>query len=393
MSRHLATAGILLGLAGLLGLCVHLVLPLPDALQFFSRAAFGVGIVLFLLVRVSTALMGQDRTDSLSVSLLLLFVTLMVGLVMCEAVLRFSFRNVTTSGDFNSIFSARWRQGVYLNPLGFRDADIPAPKPANSYRIAVVGDSFTYGQGVSNEERFTDLLRDRLNDGTCKDVQFEVINLGRPGAETIDHLAILQEVALQLEPDFILLQWYKNDMEGADKSGRPRPMRLIPSDYLSTLLRENSVLYFLIQSRWATLQSSLGWEESYEDYMRQRFLDPDSPDSQAASGALADFFSTNRTHDLPVGMILFPDAGGPAGLTFLHDRVLAQCADEKILCVDLQEAYAEEEDPRTLWASALDHHPSALAHAMATDLLVEAFLDDWHAACVGGQPMIVPATR
>ena len=87
---------------------------------------------------------------------------------------------------------------------------------------------------------------------------------------------------LPLHPDFVLLQWYENDVEGLDKSRRPRPWRLLPSDTLTGLLRGRSALYFLMERQWGMLQRSLGWVGSYQDYMTVRFADPDSRDSSAA---------------------------------------------------------------------------------------------------------------
>lgn len=65
-------------------------------------------------------------------------------------------------------------------------------------------------------ERLEALLRDA-------DLNAEVLNFGRPGSETVDHVETLQDAVLPLQPDFVLLQWFVNDVEGHDKSGRPMP--------------------------------------------------------------------------------------------------------------------------------------------------------------------------
>ena len=60
----------------------------------------------------------------------------------------------------------RHEGGGYLvraNADGFRsDHDFREPKPAGRYRIALFGDSYTAGEGVSNGQRFCDLLEERL---------------------------------------------------------------------------------------------------------------------------------------------------------------------------------------------------------------------------------------
>jgi hypothetical protein len=168
-------------------------------------------------------------------------------------------------------------------------------------------------------------------------------------------------------------------------------MGLLPSAYLIKRLREHSVLFYLLQSRWTALQSSLGWMEPYQDYMRRRFEDPLSPASQAATRALESFLAVAGARDIPMGVILFPDPGGQRDLEFLHRRVLDQCHGAGITCVDLEAQFAAVEDKQTLWASRLDHHPGAVAHRMATDLLLEAFAATWREVCAGAEPGPSPA--
>ena len=391
MTRALSLGCAALAVIGLLLLGAQLLFLFPDGLQFGSRAATLMGVAGFVLVRLAAALLGSRRADKLLANLLLLAFTTLLGLTACELALRFAFRDVTTTVDFQSYFTTRWRQGVHLNALGFRDDDIPGTKPERVYRIVVIGDSFTYGQGVETAVRFTERLEAELNSAPCAGIHYDVINLGRPGAETVDHLTILRDIALSQDPDFILLQWYENDVEGDDKSGRPRPMRLLPSDYLTTWLRENSVLFYMLQSRWGALQGALGWLEPYQDYMRRRFEDPLSPASQAATRALEFFFAETADQDIPMGMILFPDPGGQRDLEFLHRRVLDQCREAGIACVDLQDAFAAVANRQSLWASRLDHHPGAEAHRLAADLLLETFAATWRGACVAAGSTLTPA--
>ena len=91
-------------------------------------------------------------------------------------------------------------------------SDVKAP---GTYRIVVVGDSFTYGNGIRNDERYTEILQKGLPDS------FEVLNFGTAGANTPQHLDTIANVVLPLKPDFVILQWYVNDVEGHDSTGRP----------------------------------------------------------------------------------------------------------------------------------------------------------------------------
>ena len=82
---------------------------------------------------------------------------------------------------------------------------------------------------------------------------YEVLNFGRGGAETVDHISFLTEYVLDTRPDYILLQWFVNDVEGGNYKGRPEYMRLVPFGGLSRYLGSNSVLYYLLNSQWQTI--------------------------------------------------------------------------------------------------------------------------------------------
>src|SRR4051794_10328027 len=82
------------------------------------------------------------------VRLAVLATTTVLALVCGEYILRAAFRNARTSGNARDFVgrTSSWSPGP-SNQLGFRERDIP-PKSAGTYRIVVVGDSFTWGQGI-----------------------------------------------------------------------------------------------------------------------------------------------------------------------------------------------------------------------------------------------------
>jgi hypothetical protein len=231
----------------------------------------------------------------------------------------------------------------------------------------MIGDSYTFGSGVDEDDRFSNRISQLLNDG---DQPYEVLNFGRPGTETVDHLDILSNVVLPATPDFVLLQWYVNDVQGAaDRRGRPRPWSLLPGQ-----LQRTSALVHLLNSEWARLQVQLGWQRSWEAYMLERFGNPQSPSSIAAQNALTQFFATCRQQGVPVGMVLFSKSyAQQSALDFLVDRVLTLCQREGLTCVDTRRTFAPFKDVRQLWANRLDSHPGPLAHRLVADALMEVF--------------------
>ena len=88
-----------------------------------------------------------------------------------------------------------------INSHGLRDVEFPLSKPPNTYRIAALGDSFTYGGGITSGETYVKQLESMLNDRLGEHgVRYEVLNAGVPGFNTQQELIHLQEVGLQFSP-------------------------------------------------------------------------------------------------------------------------------------------------------------------------------------------------
>jgi hypothetical protein len=243
----------------------------------------------------------------------------------------------------------------------------------------VIGDSFAYGQGIPKEARFSEIIERRLND---KNNSYEVFNFGKPGAETIDHIRFLDDV-FEVKPDFILLQWLPNDVEGHDKYERPRPYRLIPSDYVSGWLHKNSALYYLINNKWNQLQSQTGLIETYEDSMLKRFSDPDSAGSRRANRELNEFIALVKNSKIPTGIVMFPSLVETKGSIdnypygFLFNRVNDACSKHEIQCLDLRPVFAQKTPVSKLWVNQFDAHPGPIANELAAEAILKTFDDQW----------------
>lgn len=58
-----------------------------------------------------------------------------------------------------------WKSGIRRNSFGLRDRDYVDIKPSNTKRILILGDSFTHGDGVLQDDRaiFPEILEQQLN--------------------------------------------------------------------------------------------------------------------------------------------------------------------------------------------------------------------------------------
>jgi len=290
-----------------------------------------------------------------------------------EHVARLAYRSAHSSGNAGD-FIGRHGGGpaIVVNQLGFREREIP-PKQAGRYRIAVVGDSIAWGQGIEARERFSNRLEEFLGAG------YEVFNFGQPGAT--DHMAQLAR-ALSISPDFVILQLYITAFETPEMQ-RPRPYRLLPES-LDRQLEPASMLYDLLAIQWAQLQQELGVVESYERYLDRNLRDANSPNSRAAIASIRQFVLRARRTGVPSGIVFFPatDAMGANGtgypFGFLHERVQALCVEQQIPCLDLLPAFSRINDPRSTWVSPFDAHPNADANRRVAYEMLASFAPVWH---------------
>ncbi|MBX7185831.1 MAG: SGNH/GDSL hydrolase family protein, partial [Vicinamibacteria bacterium] len=95
---------------------------------------------------------------------------------------------------------------------GYRGADAPSPKPAEAFRIVGIGDSYMFGQGVSDDEAYLARLP-RLMRGAVPNRTIETINLGVPGFNTVMEAALLRDRLALLDPDCILIEIVGNDLD------------------------------------------------------------------------------------------------------------------------------------------------------------------------------------
>jgi len=331
--------------------------------------AMFVGAVAIALV--ARGVVRSGRAVLYRVGFLVVATTLAV--VAAEYVVRVQYRHARSSGNAGDFVAHKEGPPIRVNSLGFREREIP-PKTSDRYRIVIVGDSFTWGQGIEEQERYSKLVEQFLGP------RYEVFNFGKPGNNMPEHLDVLGQ-ALAVSHDFVLLQIYINDFETRDME-RPRPYPLLPEP-LGSQLEESSLLYDMLGGQWVRVQELTGISESYAHYMERNLRDPNAPNARRAFGQLHEFFDRAQAAHVAAGAVIFPaiDALGPSGKTYpfgyLHEGVRATCEELKIRCLDLLPLFSTFRDPRALWVSPFDAHPNAMANRRASFEIQQAFAPAW----------------
>jgi lysophospholipase L1-like esterase len=158
--------------------------------------------------------MNARRTQSL-----LIVGSTAVTLLLAEATLRVF--NIRLNSSFYTLDLIRgwalrpgaqgWHteenpQYIHINDLGMRDAPRKVDREPNTFRIAVLGDSFTEAMQVPRESTFPAVLERTLAEsGSFRGRKIEVLNFGVSGYGTAQELLTLRYSVSRFHPDLVLL--------------------------------------------------------------------------------------------------------------------------------------------------------------------------------------------
>jgi hypothetical protein len=240
------------------------------------------------------------------------------------------------------------------------------PKVENEYRIAITGDSVTFGEGIQNtEDTFAQVVEKTLNHRQTA-VKVRVFNYGASAYSVEQMAATLQYRMFDIEPDLVVMAIIPQDFDltrtptVVDRSGYvvdTKLASLVPPDSdIRRALRGVRLAYLLkeIYYSWFTtnrdLIESLAHGELPESY---RYVQQ--------------FKETAETHRVPYLIVLLP-----AGRD-LFGRVSTQLHRDEIAFVDLS-SLRSEFTREQFKASQFDGHPSAAVHHRIGEALAESIL-------------------
>jgi len=98
-----------------------------------------------------------------------------------------------------------------INEHGFRDTKPhPVPKPTGTIRVLLVGDSFTFGQGVNYHESWPAILEKRLHEAGYDHI--DLVKAGIQGMDTRSEFILMQQLLEQYHYDVIVVGFLINDL-------------------------------------------------------------------------------------------------------------------------------------------------------------------------------------
>ena len=270
---------------------------------------------------------------------------------------RFSFQY---ESDPRGYFDEGNRMVFHTNSWGLRGDDFAAEKAEGVQRVLVLGDSFTFGEGVRLEDTFCVRLEGLLKERLGREV--EVLNLGVSAWSTVEEIEYLQQVGLGFEPDLVLVVFVANDATyaaGLDFFDNFRERYENPAlkhSYfiswvyakLAKRLSGRNYIEFLVGE---ALRREQQWQDAFDALTEGK---------QLAAGRGSKF-----------AVALFPfmyELHDDYPLKPIHDEVAGHCAEQGIPVLDLLEAFKGREYGE-LWVHPADQHPNEVGHGIAAEAM------------------------
>lgn len=124
-------------------------------------------------------------------------------------------RNKPHSRYFHKSPDGVWK--FRINAQGMRaNQDYTYAKPAGTLRVLTIGDSFTIGYEVGQNESYPVII-ERLLKKQGRNVQ--VLNAGVSGFGTAEELVYLEHEGLRFQPDIVVMGFYASDLADNVRSG------------------------------------------------------------------------------------------------------------------------------------------------------------------------------
>src|SRR2546425_145659 len=265
-----------------------------------------------------------------------------------------------------------------INRLGLRGADPDTTHP----RILILGDSFTFGSGVGDDETFAARL-DHWLGGTVS-----VINGGQPGYGIYQQVATLRRVGQDLRPRLVIVVIWQGDFlrQPPDAAERERFFR---RQRLSQIVR-TSVLASHLYRRLERLLIKAGQDSlvfNVGEGGRRAEVDPRAILDAHLNGMRADWprllvmHEEARRYGLGLFLVLWPKedyAGLPNAERGLAERLTvalaARARQDSIPFVSVQGAMRRISSKDRL-VIPNDGHPTPLAHCLAAELIGQKLTD------------------
>jgi len=305
----------------------------------------------------------------LALNLLLTFTSFLALILLCELFFRFPIWSETKKSEWSD------RPKFYYDPEGALDHTAQThnkKKAANTFRIAVVGDSYSFGPFMQYDDTFAGKLNRMLNLNNST-IKTEVINYGISGYSTTQEFNLTKR-ALEEEADLVILQITLNDAElkpytpdgviiSTNKYGA-----YVVSPETPKIIRYSKFLTF-VAGRLHNYKSKGDYKNYYLSLYDQKHV----RGKLAFKNALNNIKSLCDSKKVPLVAVIFPLFGTEIDDNYpfnsIHELIGKILTKRQIPYLDLKNEFASIPTLRLQVIPGIDFHPNEIAHRMAAETL------------------------
>lgn len=274
------------------------------------------------------------------------------------------------------------------NSAGFRGGEFLTAKAPGTFRIAFLGDSFTFGEGVNFCDTYPEQVSLILNEKFASlPLKFESYNFGVGGYNTAQELFLLENTVLKVNPDAVVLKYDASDAEPPlykIDAATQKPVR-IPRWYENPqqqLLRSqppDQPIYKLRLPRilWQ-LTNNHKQNKIMVGYYKSLFTEA-SPGWKESRQALRRIITLCRQHNIPCYVVYFPvlyKLNHKYPFKEMHAMVRKETEGAGAAAfIDLFPRL-KNRNAADLWVHPSDHHPNEIVDRIAAQAITQKMLED-----------------
>jgi hypothetical protein len=240
------------------------------------------------------------------------------------------------------------------NRWGMRDKDYAQAKPAGTYRIALLGASHAWGEGVGDGEAYESVVEARLNAELGGAVRsFEILNFATRRYGPLSRLVQLDTVVFEFQPDAVIVEsvddvtWLTREVGEAAERGITLPYPAL--------------------AKWV---ADHGAGPGTPRATAERRIKPRAAEMLPLVYGLIG--EACRKHGARPFMTFIPLPEERKGFEESVAKQIEQARAAGITTLDTSKAYAGAASLESLWVKEYDRHPNALGHRMLADALYAA---------------------
>lgn len=153
-------------------------------------------------------------------------------------------------------FTKVGHKSVRINSLGTRGPEFLAAKPPKTFRILSLGDSRTFGWGLSEEDTYSSLVAKQAQQILGDSTKVEIINAGVNAWSYAQMYVYFRDIGLAYNPDLVIIadgNLWTQFSENSDPDFVKKFMRRI---WLKNLLRKSALYHFVIEVQLANFYAT-----------------------------------------------------------------------------------------------------------------------------------------